>query len=530
MNTIFQKAGIVAAIAATILLPSCSDDDATTPKDETAPDITLSSSATSTTVWNTVKLTATATDDQGIEKIEIKIDGTSAGTATTSPYELSWDTQKIGDGSHTATAIVTDKSGNEKSVELKVTVQNTLFEAKVDTDMLGKNEEGYQARGFIFLSDNDGKVIVAQEFKNGDAIALKVPGFEGTEFSVTEAITDDSDTDIALITSTHVNRGKWVLNSETEDDDEPVVSVGDANLTFTNRDANADYMLTSNYHATSSIQLDNTAAIGLYKSPSLLYVVSIDKTSGEQKAYVYPSIATGVNAPLDLALVTKPIIEENIQLSPELPEAYLSIYGMRAGATDGSERINVDFASADSKGKMTISHPGDAFPAYYSITELFGPEYTAYISSHKVYDVTPLAAKLDASLANGKLTIAASGTMDYYHVDLDGDTRWVFVADKSVTSIVIPEVPSILKDYVATDMSDAYISISAEDYAPIDSYSSLLNFVRASENGYNDLPWGNNNEVKTLYKDIDNSGGRKGSRTKREYYLLGSSKPHTRRK
>ena len=235
------KAQFVLAHLTIFFLSSCSDEKEPLP-DVIPPEVILSTSTNSTAIWNTVKLTFTATSDIGIEKVELKIDGVAIGVATTSPYEFSWDTSNATDGLHTGSATVTDKSGNEKITELKLTVQNTLLETKINEDMLRtKPRWGYDERGFIFLSDERGKVIVAQEFKNGDAISLKVPSFEGAEFTINEVVTQPWNvayTLTTITTTTHVNRGKWIRKAPDRQ-----TSSGSANVSFTNRDTDLDYFL-----------------------------------------------------------------------------------------------------------------------------------------------------------------------------------------------------------------------------------------------------------------------------------------------
>ena len=528
MNTIFKKAGIVAAISAAILLPSCSDDDAT-PKDETLPDITLSSSATSTTVWNTVVLTASATDDQGIDKIEIKIDGTSVGTSATSPYEFSWDTQKISDGAHTATAIVTDKSGNQKTAELALTVQNTLLEATVDADMLPLVGD-YQSRGFIFLSDNDGKVIVAQEFHNSDPITLKAPAFDGSEFSVTEVTTYSSDDDVYIVTTTHVSRGKWVLNVEDLTIGEPKPFLGEATLNFQNMQAGIDYGLRVTVGSGITItSASPTVKVNLRVNPSLLYVVSTDKTSQEKKYNVFPSITIGTNT-LDFSQVNKSMLEETITLPQGYSDAYIKIWGLRQ-AGNADEVYQIYNVSGFSDQSFTYAYPSNGFPGYYSTSEMYSDEYRAFNRIFKRNDVTPLDATLNATLDKGKFTVAAFGnSMDAYSIDIEQpDQLWTFIASRTTLSITIPEIPSILKDIVSTDRSEATISIAAEDYTSITGYDGLISYIRTSSDGYYDLCFGESVEAKFLTKEIDYTGGRKAN-GKTSLRALGRSKSHTRKK
>ncbi|WPB82344.1 Ig-like domain-containing protein [Archangium violaceum] len=66
--------------------------------------VSLTSPSNNAYVKGLVPLTATATDDQGVVKVEFYVDGTLLGTDTTAPYELSWDSTLVADGSYTISA------------------------------------------------------------------------------------------------------------------------------------------------------------------------------------------------------------------------------------------------------------------------------------------------------------------------------------------------------------------------------------------------------------------------------------------
>jgi hypothetical protein len=329
---------------------------------------------------------------------------------------------------------------------------------------------------------------------------------------VTEVVTNDSDTDVSLITTTHVNRGKWVLNVEDFTEGEPVDPIGQAALTFSHMDANSDYELVANgvdgAH-TNSIQ--PTASIDLLVNPSLLYVVRTNTTTGAQTFNIFPSITTSTNGPIDLALVTNSLIEETVTIPDGYSGLYLSVFGVRKTGTV-VEKYKIYKSHVD-EGTFTFSRPGatNGFQAYYSQSEMNSDEYNSTTLANKPFDITPLAATLNASLANGKFTVAALGTMDAYHIELDQpNVFWTFVAAKTTLSITIPEIPTILKNLVSIDRSKASISITAMDYADFNGYDGFISYIRASNNGYADLD-ASTIEAKFLTKELDYSGGRKAN-------------------
>jgi len=81
--------------------------------DTTKPDVAITSPTDGTTVFGTVTIRATATDNVGVVKVEFYIDGSKVGEDASSPYEYSWNTDTLTYGStHTIQAKAYDNAGN----------------------------------------------------------------------------------------------------------------------------------------------------------------------------------------------------------------------------------------------------------------------------------------------------------------------------------------------------------------------------------------------------------------------------------
>lgn len=94
-----------------------------------APSVAVTAPAASATVSGMVTLTATATASSTysltIMSVVFEVDGTSVGTATSSPYTVSWDSTKVANGNHSITAIATDSASDMMtSTAVSVNVQN----------------------------------------------------------------------------------------------------------------------------------------------------------------------------------------------------------------------------------------------------------------------------------------------------------------------------------------------------------------------------------------------------------------------
>ncbi|MBN1329866.1 MAG: caspase family protein [Candidatus Heimdallarchaeota archaeon] len=93
--------------------------------DTTAPTVSITSPASGATVSGTTTISASASDNVGVTKVEFYIDGSLKGTDTTSPYSYSWVTTGYSDGSHTIYAKAYDAAGNVGTTATRtVTVNN----------------------------------------------------------------------------------------------------------------------------------------------------------------------------------------------------------------------------------------------------------------------------------------------------------------------------------------------------------------------------------------------------------------------
>jgi len=97
------------------------------PPDTTPPTVSISTPVNGSTVSGTVTISANASDNVAVASVQFQLDGASLGSPdTSSPYTVSWTTTTASNGSHTLSAIATDKAGNSaKATNVTVTVNNT---------------------------------------------------------------------------------------------------------------------------------------------------------------------------------------------------------------------------------------------------------------------------------------------------------------------------------------------------------------------------------------------------------------------
>ncbi|GFE60602.1 Ig-like domain-containing protein [Geobacter sp. AOG2] len=83
-----------------------------TTADTTPPSVSISAPASNSSVSGTVAITASASDNVGVSKVEFYVGGILQTTATTSPYTFSWDTSSLSAGTYSLTAKAYDAANN----------------------------------------------------------------------------------------------------------------------------------------------------------------------------------------------------------------------------------------------------------------------------------------------------------------------------------------------------------------------------------------------------------------------------------
>jgi hypothetical protein len=83
--------------------------------DSTLPTVSIQNPVDGGTVHGSVLVNANATDDRGVARVELTIDGAVVATDAVAPYEFEWDSSSVTDGSHRINAIAYDTSGNDRT-------------------------------------------------------------------------------------------------------------------------------------------------------------------------------------------------------------------------------------------------------------------------------------------------------------------------------------------------------------------------------------------------------------------------------
>jgi subtilisin family serine protease len=92
--------------------------------DSVKPDVALTAPAEGTTVVGMLTMSATATDESAVSKVEFYVDGELVAVDSTAPFQGLWDTNNVGNGPYTVTARAFDSGCNSRSTSVSITIQN----------------------------------------------------------------------------------------------------------------------------------------------------------------------------------------------------------------------------------------------------------------------------------------------------------------------------------------------------------------------------------------------------------------------
>jgi len=93
------------------------------PADTFAPVVAINRPTNGSVLNGTVAITAGATDNVGVARMELLIDGVSVANSTTPSIAYEWPTSRPMEGTHTITARAWDAAGNQGNASLTVTVK-----------------------------------------------------------------------------------------------------------------------------------------------------------------------------------------------------------------------------------------------------------------------------------------------------------------------------------------------------------------------------------------------------------------------
>ena len=170
------------------------------------PAVSITSHASGTIISGGVTFKANASDDNGVTKVEFFVDGSLAGTDTSSPYETGWNSLSVGDGVHALTAKAYDTIGQTSIAIIAVIVDNVndapVADAGDDQTLTDTDNNGSEAvtRDGSGSYDSDGTIASYAWRKDGTLVSTAVSFSQSVPLGDTTYVLTVTDNDGATST------------------------------------------------------------------------------------------------------------------------------------------------------------------------------------------------------------------------------------------------------------------------------------------------------------------------------------------
>ena len=149
--------------------------------DSQAPTASVTSPDANLTVNGLVAVTANASDNVGVTRVDLRVNGSTVASDTSAPFAFAWDSSKVVNGMATLTAVAFDAAGNSSSsAPVSVNVANVAVIDTTAPALTIKNPaSGATVSGTVQVkleaSDNSGSAGITQTlYIDGNKVASAV--------------------------------------------------------------------------------------------------------------------------------------------------------------------------------------------------------------------------------------------------------------------------------------------------------------------------------------------------------------------
>ena len=278
-------------------------------EDTTPPTVTITFPQNNTTVSEIVSITCISSDNEGVEKVELWVNGATSGSIDDSePYSINWNTSLLENGNYTITIRSYDTSNNIADSEpIILIVDNAINEEELDTTpptvSISSHSSGQTVNGVVFIiamtQDNEG--ISKVEFFIDDSLVFSdaespyeydwnTIQYENNSEHIVKVISYDNSDNFTesqpiLIIVNNENSNLWNINSENLintigfandiviSEDKVFVAAGQSGLQIWDLQ---DYSLIDEYSGYEEdgnfIEYEDLALIGLSPSNNALFL------------------------------------------------------------------------------------------------------------------------------------------------------------------------------------------------------------------------------------------------------------------
>jgi poly(hydroxyalkanoate) depolymerase family esterase len=148
--------------------------------DTTPPAVNVTAPENGAVVSGSVSITADASDDFGVARVEVRVDGAPVGEATSAPYSVVWNAASVAPGTHAISAVAFDAAGNSTTDD-DTTVTVAAGDTSPPSVSIVSPSEGATLSGVIEISVNatdDDRIHSVLMFLDGELIGSDYRGPE----------------------------------------------------------------------------------------------------------------------------------------------------------------------------------------------------------------------------------------------------------------------------------------------------------------------------------------------------------------
>ena len=157
------------------------------PGDTVAPTVGITAPTADSTVNVVTNITAIATDNVSVAKVEFYVDGALLGTDTASPYSYAWNTSASANGTHSLSAKAYDTVGNVgTSAVVNVTVSNAVVTTAPTVSIIAP-ADGSAVNGTVAISvTTTNKSLTSQYtalYIDGKYVTSAIPRYSSFQYN-----------------------------------------------------------------------------------------------------------------------------------------------------------------------------------------------------------------------------------------------------------------------------------------------------------------------------------------------------------
>lgn len=441
--------------------PTGTGDNCAVAGDTTPPTVSLTAPAAGATVSGNTTLSATATDDTAVNKVDFIVDGAVVNTDTTAPYSYTWDSTTVANGTRSISAKAYDAASNNTSTNpINVTVNNIAPTPDLVVTAISWTPTSPAAGNSIIFSAT---------IKNQGAVATPAGAVHSVQFSVDGTAVSLSNNSTASLaagasrTQTANAPAAWnavggthtvtayvdnsgLISETNESNNTLATSISIANpdttpptVSITSPANNATVSGTASLTATASDNI-GVSRVDFYNGATLLqsdttapYTYTLDTTAIPNGTYTLTAKAydaAGNNATSSAINIT---VNNVVAPPPDTTAPSTSITSPAAGATVLST-VNVTASAADNVGitKVELYIDGALVGTDFAASYIFSWITTGYSNgTHTLYTKAYDAAGNSSVSSSTSVTVNNPPPPSPKAGDVNGDNN-IDVFDASI--------------------------------------------------------------------------------------------------